>query len=132
MPAQPRGEYPPNWKEISRQVKEEAGWRCIRCGHVDDHKAGYMLTVHHLDGDKANVAWWNLTAPCQRCHLRIQGKVVLERVWMFEHTPWFKPYVAGYHAHLAGRPTDRAYVLQHLDELQRPPARGLSTPTACR
>jgi len=22
------GEYPPNWKEIAKAVKDEAGWRC--------------------------------------------------------------------------------------------------------
>ena len=25
--------YPPNWKAIARAVKEQAGWRCVRC-HV--------------------------------------------------------------------------------------------------
>ena len=36
-----------------------------------------VLTVHHLDGDKANIRWWNLVALCQVCHLIIQAKVVL-------------------------------------------------------
>lgn len=49
-----------------------------------------LLTVHHLDGDKANLAWWNLTALCQVCHLEIQAKVVMERVYPFEHSDWFK------------------------------------------
>jgi len=57
-----------------------------------------ILTVHHADGDKSNLAWWNLLALCQRCHLTIQSKVVMERVYPSEHSDWFKPFVAGYYA----------------------------------
>lgn len=28
-----RGQYPHNWPEIARDVKDAAGWRCVRCGH---------------------------------------------------------------------------------------------------
>lgn len=91
-------EYPPNWKEIAMDVKDAAGWECIRCGHPHDPENGYTLTVHHLDINPANCAWWNIPALCQRCHLTIQSKVVMERFWMFEHSKWFKPYLAGYYA----------------------------------
>lgn len=111
------GEYPQDWKEISERVKNEAGWRCVRCGHEHDTASGYMLTVHHIDLNKSNCEWWNLAALCQRCHLKIQGKVIIERVYMFEHSDWFKPYVAGFYAFQNGRPTDKDYVLAHLDEL---------------
>lgn len=57
-----------------------------------------ILTVHHLTGDKADCRWWNLAALCQRCHLEIQGKVVMDRTWPHEHSEWFRPYVAGYYA----------------------------------
>lgn len=57
-----------------------------------------ILTVHHADGDKSNVRWWNLLSLCQRCHLEIQSKVVMERVYIHEHSEWFKPFVAGYYA----------------------------------
>lgn len=58
-----------------------------------------MLTVHHLDLDKSNCRWWNVIPLCQRCHLRIQGRVDLARPWvMLPHSAWFKPYVAGYYA----------------------------------
>ena len=67
------------------EIPVEARWR--------------ILTVHHLDGNKANCRWWNLAALCQRCHLEIQGKVVMDRVWPHEHSRWFRPYVAGYYAH---------------------------------
>lgn len=29
-------EYPGNWDEIAQQVKEEAGRRCVRCGHPSE------------------------------------------------------------------------------------------------
>jgi hypothetical protein len=112
-----RGAYPDNWPAISYSVKETAGWRCIRCHHDNDSVSGHVLTVHHLDGDKSNCRWWNLAALCQRCHLKIQGRVIMERVWMFDHSEWFKPYVAGYYAYHHGLPDDRAFVEAHMTEL---------------
>ena len=109
--------YPPNWNEIAREVKDAAGWRCVRCGHPHDPAAGYCLTVHHLTLDPANCAFWNLAALCQRCHLTIQARVVMERVWYRPHSEWFKPHAAGYYAHVHGLPDDRAFVLAHLDDL---------------
>lgn len=77
-----------------------------------------ILTVHHLDGDKTNCRWWNLAALCQRDHLQIQGKVKMERVWPWEHSDWFKPYVAGFYAwSYLGEDLDRASVEARLDEL---------------
>ncbi len=111
------GEYPENWNEIAKKVKEEAEWKCVRCDHSNDFFSGHVLTVHHLDLNPANCAWWNIPPLCQRCHLRIQGKVVMERTWMLEHTDWFKPYVAGYYAHLFGEPEDREYVIEHIEDL---------------
>ena len=124
-----RGEYPSDWVERSTRVRQAAGWRCIRCGHPagdtrlrrdegawcvalvecdancahpDDGKMR-VLTVHHLDGDKSNVQWWNLLALCQVCHLVVQAKVMPDRPYLFEHTPWFRPYVAGFYAWYYGR-----------------------------
>lgn len=77
-----------------------------------------ILTVHHLDGNKANCRWWNLAALCQRCHLTIQGRVRMERVYPFEHSAWFKPYVAGYYAlTYLGEELDREQTEARLDEL---------------
>jgi len=92
------GEYPANWKDIAKVVKDAAEWHCVRCGHRHEPETGYTLTVHHLDIDPSNCAWWNIPALCQRCHLHIQGKVVMDRFYMFPHSEWFKPYVAGYYA----------------------------------
>lgn len=111
--------YPAAWTDgsIPKAVKDAAGWRCVRCNHPHSRDGWRILTVHHLDGDKSNVEWWNLAALCQRCHLHIQGKVVMSRTWMFPHSEWFRPYVAGYYAHHYGRPTDREYVEANMDEL---------------
>lgn len=117
------GSYPSNWPEIANQVKAEASWRCIRCGQP--HAPGFVLTVHHLDMNPANCAWWNLVALCQACHLHIQAKVVMDRPYFFEHSEWFRPYVAGYYAHLSGADESREYVMAHLDELLSFPFAGV-------
>ena len=92
---------------------------CVRCDHPHDPAAGYTLTVHHLDLNPANNMWWNLVPLCQRCHLRIQGKVILDRPWvMTEHSEWFKPYVAGFYAwKYRGEKLSRVETMARLDEL---------------
>lgn len=111
------GEYPPDWKQIAKAIKDECNWQCVRCGHPHDPKAGYCLTVHHLDADKSNCEWYNLAALCQRCHLTVQGKVIMCRPWFLDHSEWFKPYVAGYYARVAGIDTAREFVLSNIDYL---------------
>lgn len=77
-----------------------------------------ILTVHHLSGVKADCRWFNLCALCQRCHLTVQGKVVMDRVWPHEHSDWFKPYVAGYYAHrYLGEEISREQAVARMDEL---------------
>lgn len=122
-------DYPQDWRTIATAVKAAADWRCIRCDHADDRDAGRMLTVHHLDLDKAHCAWWNLVALCQTCHLSVQARVVLERPYFLEHADWFKPYVAAFYAvtiageELVGIPgtelaeLERRNVERRLDEL---------------
>jgi hypothetical protein len=76
-----------------------------------------ILTVHHFDGDKANNAWWNLLALCQRCHLQIQGKIIPENPYFFEHSEWIKPYVAGFYAKkYKGVDLTRIQVMDRLDQ----------------
>jgi hypothetical protein len=112
------GEYPPDWKQIADKTKDEAGWKCIRCDHQHDPKKGYCLTVHHLDIDPSNCRWWNLVALCQKCHLTIQAKVVLEQQWVLEHSDWFKPYAAGWYAwKYLGQDLSRDEVMARLEEL---------------
>ena len=109
-----RGAYTAERPELHDRVRAEAGNRCVRCGHPNEtvrqratcdaactHPPDgklRILTVHHLDGDKANNRWWNLLALCQSCHLTIQARVIPERPWLFDHSPWFVPYVCGFYA----------------------------------
>ena len=134
------GDYPSNWKELADRLKAEAGHRCVRCGHpgekpgeripCDDHcdprrhPGGLndgrqrVLTIHHLTGDKGLNLWWNLAPLCQVCHLQIQGKVVMDRMWFLEHSEWFKPFAAGYYAYkYLGLQLSREEVEDRLEEL---------------
>ena len=93
-----QGSYPKDWNEIGDRVRAEAKGVCIRCGHAHDPVNGYALTVHHFDGNKSNCEWWNLMSLCQRCHLKVQGRVNPEIHYFLEHSEWAKPYVAGFYA----------------------------------
>lgn len=122
MPATTRlpicGEYPPDRDELHDRVRAEAGGKCIRCGHPDDLASGHVLTVHHFDGNKSNSAWWNLMALCQRCHLKVQGRVNPQIVYFLEHAEWSKLYVAGFYAmKYEGRLITREEAKMRLDEL---------------
>lgn len=69
-----RSKYPANWDEISRAIRERAGWRCEFCGIPNGSaatKSGkpVILTVAHLDHDTTNSDPANLRALCQACHL---------------------------------------------------------------
>lgn len=135
------GEYPDNWKELSERIRAGADWRCVRCQHPNQPIEQYgrivgrmapcddscehqpdgklrILTVHHLDGNKENCAWWNLPALCQVCHLQIQSKVRMAQTYAHEHSEWFRPYVAGYYAAtIAGEFLSRSEVEDRLEEL---------------
>ncbi len=89
------GKYTADWPDIAREVKEDAGWKCVRCEHKHDPSAGYCLTVHHFDGNKGNMDRWNLMALCQRCHLTVQAKANPRDQLMFDPSAWALPYVAG-------------------------------------
>lgn len=117
--SKPGSVYPPNWREIATAVKEAAGWRCVRCGAPHENRAGHTLTVHHADLDPGNNRWWNLLPLCCPCHLTIQARVIMERPWvMTEHTPWFRPYVAGWYAwRYLGEDLTRQEVEARMDEM---------------
>lgn len=90
-------------------------------GEMVRHARWRILTVHHLrlgHDAKRDLRWWNLAALCQRCHLYIQGKVVMERVWPWPHSEWFKPYAAGWYAWAyLGEDLTREQVMDRLDDL---------------
>lgn len=103
-------------EEWDSGVDGDAG-EFVRDGFVTEAE-WRILTVHHLSGDKSDCRWGNLAALCQRCHLEIQAKVVLERVYPHEHSEWFKPHAAWWYA-LAYLDEDltREAVMDRLDEL---------------
>lgn len=77
-----------------------------------------ILTVHHLDGDKANDVWWNTLALCQRCHLQIQTTVDPRVPYFLEHSDWFKPFAAGFYAKkYEGKDITRDEAIARLDDL---------------
>jgi len=76
--------YPPDWPEISLEVRDRASWRCEGSPDYPDCRARQglpppvtgsivVLTVAHLDHDPTNNGEPgdrpNLRALCQRCHL---------------------------------------------------------------
>jgi len=95
-----KDEYPAYWDRLARQIKNDAAWKCEICGHPHDPKNGYTLTVHHLIETKSLCLRWNLAALCQRCHLRIQGRLDLYReVSQFQFLPlpgWLVPHLEGF------------------------------------
>lgn len=108
-----------------RFADRKHGWECVnRRWPVMDRDSAVVeahwriLTVHHLTGVKADLHWWNLAALCQRCHLTIQGRVVMERAFILEHSDWFKPYAAGWYAHkYLGEDLTREEAVARQDEL---------------
>ena len=70
-----KNDYPeyPIWRAISRRAKIAAGFRCQICGHKkSEEENDSHVTVHHLDGDKANNNERNLVVICWICHKKIQ------------------------------------------------------------
>lgn len=89
---------------IDADADQQASWR--------------ILTVHHLNGRKHDLRWWNLIPCCQRCHLYLQRIVVMERVYPLEHDDYFKPYAAGWYAYAYhGENLTREETMDRLDEL---------------
>lgn len=96
---------PANRRQVLGPLEVEARWR--------------VLTVHHLQTDsKLDCRWWNLAALCQRDHLYMQGKVIMDRPFILEHSDWFKPYAAGFYAwKYLGEDLTREETVGRLDEL---------------
>jgi len=97
MPIKPENRklYPPNWKALSLEVREEAGNKCEWC-KIPNHRWGWrdpktkefymgvppkgvkgfmvVLTVAHLDQNPRNNKRSNLRALCQKHHLAHDAK----------------------------------------------------------
>ena len=71
-----RKDYHPDWRIISLFVRYiVANNRCQKCKAYNYFPHPFtgskvILTTAHLDHDRTNNAWENLSALCQRCHLR--------------------------------------------------------------
>lgn len=91
MPISPENakRYPRDWKVISLEVRERAGWRCEgspafpTCAAINGEPhpvtaSKVVLTTAHLDHVPENVGEPgnrpNLRAWCQRCHLTYDAK----------------------------------------------------------
>jgi len=95
----PKINYPHNWKSLAHTLKEKWKWKCERCGHPHNPQTGHTLTVHHLFMDPSLCEDWNLACLCQRCHLKIQGRVKMDQTYMegiIKTSDWFKPHLEGY------------------------------------
>ena len=83
-----KNNYSDDWKNIADKIKDIAGWKCENCGQKNSSENGCRLTVHHIDGNKANNDFNNLVALCQRCHLSIQAKFGVGQQYLFEKPSW--------------------------------------------
>ena len=95
--------YPNDWADIALKVKQKAGFKCENCGHPDAPRDGYTLTVHHINGDKANNAYWNLAALCQRCHLSIQARFSPGQLPLLDSPRWLRRHLSGFKGRLKKR-----------------------------
>ncbi|AFY82429.1 putative restriction endonuclease [Oscillatoria acuminata PCC 6304] len=73
--------YSQDWQAIALAIKEQAGWRCSKCGlqclrpgdpknHLSKSERGkLMLNVHHHNRIPEDNRPENLIALCSTCHL---------------------------------------------------------------
>jgi hypothetical protein len=95
-----------------------AGWLADDAPSCRIEAQWRILTTHHLNGQKNDLRWWNLVSLCQKDHLSIQGRVKMERAFIFEHSHWFKIYAAGYYGwKYLDEDLTREQVEARLDEL---------------
>jgi predicted HNH restriction endonuclease len=71
-------DYPQQWKELAKSIKEKSDWRCNKCGRaclrpgdksITDKRRAYNLQVHHWDRNPSNNKIENLICLCSACHL---------------------------------------------------------------
>lgn len=96
MPMDPN-RYPDDWDERARQAKDEAGWKCQKCGiaNLEDGTMGSCLTVHHPDRDPEN-RHARLEVLCARCHLKDEAvRRRLELLAEQEKTQLILPFKEG-------------------------------------
>ena len=65
--------YTRTFPELSKVLRDAAGWRCDECKRDFSQNPSY-LHVHHKDGVKTNNDMGNLRVLCRDCHERIHGR----------------------------------------------------------
>ena len=88
--------YPDNWDEIAKGIKDKNHWKCERCGVLHDPLNGYTMTVHHLIPDTFLIDSWNLACLCQRCHLTVQDRIDMDTIYLLKYTNWLSHHLGGY------------------------------------
>lgn len=63
----PIDDYPENWLEISRKLRQEKGWDCEDCG-VNLSRHMNLLHTHHINHVLGDVNPQNLKVLCVDCH----------------------------------------------------------------
>lgn len=63
----PSGYHPNKWRNISKSVRKEHGYKCKSCG-VDCSGSPNLLDVHHINGRKSDCDDSNLRCLCKYCH----------------------------------------------------------------
>ncbi len=71
-------EYPENWTEISRRLREERDWECELCGRSFADRPE-RLHVHHKNGRKSDNRGSNLAVLCEDCHAKQPGHFTFTR-----------------------------------------------------
>ena len=66
----PINDYPDNWSEISRQMKEKYNYTCQECHRDFSHSPmrTQLVEVHHKNGLKYDCSESNLEVLCHSCH----------------------------------------------------------------
>jgi len=64
--------YTDDWRQISKEMREAAGWCCSDCGVVLQGRYKYYLDCHHINRNKRDNDKANLKVLCRLCH-REQG-----------------------------------------------------------
>ena len=70
-----RTKYPETWLQIAYRIKEQADWKCEKCGKqcrragevFDTHRN--TLTCAHINHVESDCRDENLVALCPKCHL---------------------------------------------------------------